>query len=150
MSATVETSVVRASKEAEKQALDKEVVDKQTADKEAVAGEHKNEIKASQLLQRICANKVASKDPNHPYVLTPAKDYCWNDAIEEARDRGISIKTFGDTADKIVLHPGHLGYEFNYFWGRGVIKPTRVDGAHTSRIRIVIKPTPNIDCSKRA
>lgn len=54
-------------------------------------------------------------------VVTPnLNDPGWNDAVLEARDRGVPIAAFGDTADKIVIHPGHLGYGgFDYFWGHG-------------------------------
>ncbi len=79
--------------------------------------EAKIETKISELLQRICTNKVARNDPVYRWNLTPDEGWC--DTVEEARERGISIKAFGDTHDKIVLHPGHLGYKFNYFWGQG-------------------------------
>ena len=37
----------------------------------------------------------------------------------EERGHGVPIAAFGDTLDKVVLHPGHLGYKFNYIWGAG-------------------------------
>lgn len=46
--------------------------------------------------------------------LTHKNDSAWSDAIREARSRGVSIAAFGDTHDKVVLHLGHLGYDFDY------------------------------------
>ena len=54
---------------------------------------------------------------NRYNVTPPAYDFYG--AVEEARGFGIPIASFGNTRDKIVIHPGHLGYNFNYFWGQG-------------------------------
>ena len=72
------------------------------------------------LMNKILTGKIKADDKINRYSITPqADDYGWGDAIEEGRGYGIPIASFGDTSDKIVLHPGHLGYNFNYFWGKG-------------------------------
>src|SRR5581483_7227693 len=69
---------------------------------------------------QICKGKIQAHDDYNKYSLTPDHDdEDWHDAVKEARGRGIPIAAFGDTKDKIVLHPGHLGYDFTYHWGRG-------------------------------
>jgi hypothetical protein len=72
----------------------------------------------SDLLKEICTGKVKAKDNFEKCCLTDANNGAWNDAIKEARGSGVSIKSFCDTQDKVVLHPGHLGYDFDYYWGR--------------------------------
>lgn len=81
--------------------------------------EAKETIGPSDLLKRICVGKIKAKDDVAQYTITHPNNGDWYDAIEEARGRGVSIKAFGDTSDKVVLHPGHLGHEFDYFWGAG-------------------------------
>lgn len=69
----------------------------------------------SQLLKQICAGKIQARDDYSKYVSTPDHDDSdWGDAVQEARCRGVPIAAFGDTKDKTVLHPGHLGYNFTY------------------------------------
>src|SRR3990170_6168789 len=74
------------------------------------------------LLRRVCRRKWNRDDPIYRFTITPSiNDYCWNTAIkqsEKGERGGISIKAFGDMWDKIVIHPGHLKYDFNYYWGR--------------------------------
>jgi hypothetical protein len=73
----------------------------------------------SSLLNHIIRCKEEGEDKLHEYSVTPgADDPGWDDAVEEGRGHGIPIASFGDTMDKVVLHPGHLGYKFDYFWGR--------------------------------
>ena len=70
--------------------------------------------------RKILLGKLNADDIQYPYFVTPPiDDDGWTEAVEEARGYGISIASFGDTSDKIVLHPGHLGYKFNYYWGNG-------------------------------
>lgn len=77
-------------------------------------------LTSEQLLKKICQGKQKAKDRCYKYNITPdVDDENWCDAIFEARDRGIPIASFGDTRDKTVLHAGHFGYNFDYFWGRG-------------------------------
>lgn len=74
----------------------------------------------SHLLRQICQGKRNAGDNYSKYVSTPDHDDSdWNDAVQEARCRGVPIAAFGDTKDKTVLHPGHLGYNFTYHWGNG-------------------------------
>jgi hypothetical protein len=74
----------------------------------------------SSLLNHIIRCKEEGEDKLHEYSVTPrADDPGWDDAVEDGRGHGIPIASFGDTMDKVVLHPGHLGYKFDYFWGRG-------------------------------
>lgn len=55
-----------------------------------------------------------------PYFITPdLADVASCDTVYECRGRGIPAATFFDSSDKVVLHCGHLGYEFNYFDGDG-------------------------------
>lgn len=73
----------------------------------------------SELLVKICSNKIKSRDSIERHKLTPGLYHSgWNDAVKNARGHGISISAFGDTKDKLVLHPGHLGYNFDYYWGK--------------------------------
>jgi hypothetical protein len=81
--------------------------------------EEEEESKQKKLLAWILKGKAEAKDPVFKYSITPdSDDGGWYDAVQEARDHGIPIASFGDTSDKQVLHPGHLGYKFDYFWGR--------------------------------
>ena len=52
-------------------------------------------------------------------VYTPISG--WQTSITEATGSGISIKSFSNSLDKMVLTPHHLSdeYKFNYFWGKG-------------------------------
>ena len=71
-------------------------------------------------ISTLFKSKLRSNDIMYKYTLTTdEKDDGWIDAVEEVCHRGISIKSFGDTSDKYVFHPGHLGYDFYYFWGKG-------------------------------
>lgn len=74
-------------------------------------------IDRSKVAAVFCA-KLASEDPMEEYTITPSEDDDWGDAVREARGHGIPIACFGDTSDKLVLHAGHLGHEFDYPWGR--------------------------------
>ncbi len=69
------------------------------------------------LLKEVCQSKIKSNDRRCCYCITPNDG--WYDAVDEARGHGISIKCFGDTLDKVVIHPGHMGYKFDYHWGKG-------------------------------
>lgn len=68
---------------------------------------------------KIFHGKINSNDPFYQYNITPGIDDGWYGAIFEARGYGIPIASFGDTSDKLVFHPGHLGYNFDYAWGNG-------------------------------
>lgn len=73
-----------------------------------------------EIVKKCFTNKLASNDTYNHYALTPDEnDEGWRSAIVEARGYGIPIASFGDTRDKLVLHPGHLGYNFDYYWGNG-------------------------------
>lgn len=64
--------------------------------------------------------KTKKKKRKYPYTLTPGYDL-WS-TVEEARGYGVSIKSFGDTRDKLVFHPGMLKEwegKFDYYWGKG-------------------------------
>jgi len=76
----------------------------------------------STMIQKICtifSEKLKNSACRHePYLITPEID-CFN-TIKEARGYGIPIDTFGDTSDKMVLTPNHLGFstkQFEYHWG---------------------------------
>ena len=64
----------------------------------------------------------------YEFSITPPKSHpSWKDVIFEARGRGIPIASFGNTQDKIVIHPGNIHeiidcdtYDFSYFWGEGI------------------------------
>lgn len=72
------------------------------------------------LIRLILKGKEQAGDTVKQWCLTPdPADASWTDAVYEARASGIPIASFGDTKDKVVLHPGHLGYPFRYFWGQG-------------------------------
>lgn len=71
------------------------------------------------LVIEICKNKIKFDDNKFDYSITPEIDYCgWSDAIFEARGYGIPVYSFCDTRDKVVLHPGHLDYDFDYELGK--------------------------------
>ena len=73
----------------------------------------------SELLTQICAGKRRSNDNLNRYIFTPHyNNDGWHNPVSEPQELGFFIKALGDTRDKIVLHPGHLGYDFNYHWGR--------------------------------
>ncbi len=64
--------------------------------------------------------KTKKNDRKYPHTITPTQG--WDSCIIEARMRGISIRAFGDTSDKIVFHPGLLPKWkpcFDYYWGEG-------------------------------
>lgn len=67
----------------------------------------------------IFEHKLNTTTRSYPYDHTPHLLEYWNGTLQEAQGHGISISSFGDTSDKIVLHPGHLGYIYNYYWGDG-------------------------------
>lgn len=71
---------------------------------------------SKELFIQLLKGKLEAKDKYYPYSLTPDGDE-FDDAVYEARDHGIPIASFGDTKDKMVFHPGHLGYTFKYYWG---------------------------------
>ena len=69
----------------------------------------------------IFNGKLKSGDERDLYSKTPHPySFEWQNTIKEARGGGIKVAAFGDTKDKLVLHPGHLGYPFDYSWGRGM------------------------------
>ena len=68
-------------------------------------------------LKKLFKNKLKSEDKINEYDTTPSANEGWNNAVKEAKGYGIPISSFGDTEDKMVFHPGHLGYDFNYHWG---------------------------------
>lgn len=52
-------------------------------------------------------------------VTTPVSG--WQTSVTESGESGISIKSFSNSLDKMVLTPHHLSekYKFDYFWGAG-------------------------------
>lgn len=57
--------------------------------------------------------------PRDTTFVCPNSKGPWSDAVLEARDHGISIRAFGNTRNKTVIHPGYMGVPFNYYWGKG-------------------------------
>jgi hypothetical protein len=72
-------------------------------------------------LKLAIKNKLESKDHFFKYILTPSiEDLESAQSIYEAREDGISIYSFGDTSDKVVITPAHLGYKYSYTAKDGV------------------------------
>jgi len=69
-------------------------------------------------VKNILKNKNDANDYINRFAITPEiDDYGWYDAIYEARECGIPHASFGDTSDKKVITPYHLGYtHFEYHW----------------------------------
>jgi len=68
---------------------------------------------------KICLKRQKKDNyPRYKRVLTPGIDE-WEGDIEEARGHGESIKCCGNTNDKYVLDPSHLGYAYDNIWAKG-------------------------------
>jgi len=71
-------------------------------------------------LAEIFENKQNSCNDKNIYYITP-DNFKWQADIYEARGHGHPIACYGDTSDKFVLTPQHLGYNtFSYSskeWG---------------------------------
>ena len=77
-------------------------------------------LTVEQLLKKICQGKEEAGDEYYKYNITPdIDDGGWHDNFLRESGNGLPVGCFGDTPDKIVLHPGHLDYDFDYKWGRG-------------------------------
>lgn len=62
--------------------------------------------------------QIREQDYVRCYCLTPSIESINSaEAIDEGRGYGIPIATFGHTRDKLVIHPGHFGFNYDYFWG---------------------------------
>ncbi len=70
---------------------------------------------------RGLVGRVCKHEPFEAHVVVGnMRDYDWYDAVLEARDHGVPIALFGNTRDKIVITPRHLGHhKFAYTWGTG-------------------------------
>jgi hypothetical protein len=72
-------------------------------------------------LKTVLKNKFDSDDNIEPYCITPEiNDYIWTSNIKGTKHNktGIPIECYGDTKDKIVLTPAHLGAPFTYWFER--------------------------------
>ena len=70
----------------------------------------------SDKITQILDRKRSSDDTRSLCIITPPPDK-WN---RIHRDSDFYMEAFGDTSDKIVIHPGHFGWPFDYTWGRGL------------------------------
>src|SRR4051794_21518533 len=83
----------------------------------------KNEFKFNSIMDfdkitQILDRKRSSNDQRSPYIITPPPNK-WKRILRDGNfEQSLFIEALGDTSDKIVIHPGHFGWSFDYAWGR--------------------------------
>lgn len=75
--------------------------------------------KPTDVLARALKGKLAARDERRIFSITPHHaNPAWSFKLAGFGKGGIPVEAFGDTRDKLVFHMGHLGYKYDYFWGR--------------------------------